>query len=503
MKINVIVADIIKSKSDVIVFPHFEGQNTLQGMIAILDKALNGVVTDLIQKGEIKGKFKEITQIYTLGKIQSPKVVILGFGKEEEINTEKIRVSVAEICKSFRKSKSYYVDFVTFEIESKKIKDIEISQSIVEGALLGTYEFNKHKIQDSQNQNGKGIGTFNLAVNNEEKVSSYQQGCRKGSIVAEASIITRDMVNEPANFMTPSKMAEISSLIAKKHNLKIDILGYDEIQKMQMGGLLGVAQGSREQPKFIIIEYQGNCSSDIDVALVGKGITFDSGGISIKPSENMGDMKGDMAGGASVISVMGAIAQFKPQINVLGIIPATENMPSGSAMRPGDIIKIMNGKTVEIISTDAEGRLILADGICYAKQRGAKRIIDIATLTGGCRIALGDICTGAFSNNQELVNSLMLAASAAGECVWQLPMNEEYRELNKSEIADLKNSGGRYGSAISAAWFLGEFAEEASWVHLDIAGTAMSEKERGYVVKGATGIPVRTIINYLLSIHKQ
>jgi len=250
------------------------------------------------------------------------------------------------------------------------------------------------------------------------------------------------------------------------------------------------------------MEYYGNNSSDIDVAFIGKAITFDSGGISIKPSENMGEMKGDMAGGAAVISTISAIAQFKPKINILGIIPATENMPGGSAMRPGDIIQIMNGRTVEIISTDAEGRLILADGICYAKNRGAKRIIDIATLTGGCRIALGDLCIGAFGNNQHLIDSIILAGSRTGECLWQMPMNDEYRELNKSDVADLKNSGGRYGSAISAAWFLGEFAEGTPWAHLDIAGTSMSEKERGYLVKGATGVPVRTLLNFVLSIKE-
>ena len=269
-----------------------------------------------------------------------------------------------------------------------------------------------------------------------------------------------------------------------------------------MGALLGVAQGSRQPPKFIVLHYRGGDSTKTDVALVGKGITFDSGGISIKPSEKMDEMKGDMAGGAAVMAAMSAIAQLKPKINVMAAIPATENLPGDSALKPGDILTAIDGKTIEIISTDAEGRLILADALGYAKKFGAKLIIDVATLTGACRVALGDICSGAFGNNQGLVDKVIAAGAEAGELIWQMPMYEQYKEQNKSDVADIKNVGGKYGGAITAAHFLAEFVGDIPWVHLDIAGTSMNEKERNYLVKGATGVPVRTLVNFVLSLAK-
>ena len=272
------------------------------------------------------------------------------------------------------------------------------------------------------------------------------------------------------------------------------------MQELGMGALLGVAQGSQQPPKFIIIKYRGGDSNDIDLLLAGKAITFDSGGISIKPSEGMGEMKGDMAGGAAVIAAMGAIAQLKPGINVTAFIPAAENLPGGRAAKPGDVLTAMNGKTIEIISTDAEGRLILADALSYANTLKARRIVDVATLTGACMVALGKICSGAFANNQELANAVVAAGNETGERIWQMPMFEEYKEQNKSDVADIKNAGGRYGGAITAAQFLAEFAGDTPWVHMDIAGTNMTDKEQGYLVKGATGVPVRTLVNLVLSL---
>jgi leucyl aminopeptidase len=337
-------------------------------------------------------------------------------------------------------------------------------------------------------------------VKDSQDIPEMEQGCQRGRIISEAVALARDMVNEPANVVTPTSMAEIAGHQAQKYNLEIKVIEREEMRTMGMGGLLGVSQGSQQPPKFIVLSYKGRETTEVDIALIGKGITFDSGGISIKPSEHMGDMKGDMSGGASVIGTISAIAQIKPAINVAAIVPATENMPSGSAMRPGDIISIMNGKTVEIISTDAEGRLILADAVSYARRMSARRIVDVATLTGACRIALGDICTGLFGNNQELIDLIVAAGKETGECIWPMPMYEEYKELNKSDVADIKNSGGRYGGAITGAWFIGEFAEGIPWAHLDIAGTYMTDKEKGYQVKGATGIPVRTLINLILTL---
>ncbi len=310
------------------------------------------------------------------------------------------------------------------------------------------------------------------------------------------------MVNEPANYMTPSSMAEIATSLAKSYGLELEVLEREQMQKLGMGALLGVTQGSRQPPKFIVLRYQGGDSAQVDLALVGKGITFDAGGISIKPSEGMVEMKGDMAGGAAVMAALGAIARLKPRLNVIALVPCTENLPGGEALKPGDVLTAMNGKTIEIISTDAEGRLVLADALSYAGKLGAGRIVDVATLTGSCRIALGDGCSGVFGNNQELVDKIIAASAVAGELMWQLPMYEQAKEQLKSEVADIKNVGGKWGGAITAAHFLAEFAGDTPWVHIDIAGTSLSEKDRGYIVKGATGVAVRTLVNLALSLAK-
>jgi leucyl aminopeptidase len=498
MEIKVAKVDITKSTANAIILNYFENTGGLPDDILPIDRALDGAILKLITQGEIKGKFKELTTIYSLGKLPATKVVILGLGKKGELTSDKIRTGTAEICKHLRQKGSDQVDLLFNITGISGINAFILGQSITEGALLGTYTFKKHVTKTEDNME---IKQLNIITSDEAEAAELERGCQQGKITAESTILVRDMVNEPSNYMTPYDMSQIALRIAEKYSLDIKILEREDMHEQRMGGLLGVSQGSQQPPKFIIMKYQGQLSNAIDIALVGKGITFDSGGISIKPSSGMGDMKGDMAGGASVIGVMNALAQLKPKINVAGLIPATENLPSGTALKPGDIITIMNGKTVEIISTDAEGRLILADAISYAKKLGAKRIVDIATLTGSCQIALGDVCTGAFGNDQVLVNQIIAAGNQAGECIWQMPMNEEYREQNKSEIADVKNTGGRYAGAITAAWFLGEFTDGTPWVHLDIAGTSMLEKDRGYQIKGSTGVPTRTLINLALSLN--
>jgi leucyl aminopeptidase len=274
------------------------------------------------------------------------------------------------------------------------------------------------------------------------------------------------------------------------------------MEKEGMGSLLGVAQGSRQPPKLIVLSYKGDKKSTGTLGFIGKGITFDSGGISIKPSEDMWEMKGDMAGAAAAMAALSAIAQLKPKVNVTAVIPATENLPGGKALKPGDVLKAINGKTIEVVNTDAEGRLILADALGYAVKQGLSPLVDLATLTGACHIALGDICSGILGNSQELIDKVIKAGTEAGERLWQMPMYEEYKEQNKSDVADIKNSGGRYGGAITGAQFLAEFAGDMPWVHIDIAGTARTDKERGYLVKGATGIGVRTLINFALASAK-
>jgi leucyl aminopeptidase len=492
-------SDIRLLAGGALILPFFESQAELGSVIGPIDLALNGAISQLVKKGEIKGKHKEITTIFTLGKLASPKVVILGLGKKSELSLEKIRVAGADAAKHLR-HKNAGVVYMGVPADLNGLAQNEVGQAIGEGVRLGSYTFRKHFTKAPEYTE---LQEFNLVAESAAQTEELQKGVRDATIIAEAVALARDLANEPGNSLTPSDLVNAAVAVAGRQKLEIRIIEKDEMKILGMGGLLGVAQGSVQPPKFIVMTYQGRTSEAIDLALVGKGITFDSGGISLKPSDNMGEMKGDMAGGADVIAAIGAIAQLKPAINVTAIIPATENMPGGSALKPGDIISIMNGKTVEIITTDAEGRLILADALCYAQKIGAQKIVDIATLTGSCHIALGEVCSGTFGNNQEFIDQMIEAGRETGECMWQLPMNEEYRELNRSDVADVKNSGGRYGGASSAAWFLREFVEVVPWIHLDIAGTSTTDKERGYLIKGNTGIPCRTLIRLALNLAKK
>jgi len=499
MEIKVIAGDITKVKADAILVNFFEEKESLEGNIATIDKSLDGAISQLISQGEIKGKLNEITVIHSLGKLPATRVVVAGLGKEGELSQDKVRGAVAETCRLLQPKGSESIATIAQGAGINRISPEDAAQAVTEGALLGTYSFRRHITKEAEY--GK-IKQLTIVDTDETKLPVLEQGCHRGKILAEATNLARDMVNEPANYMTPSQMAEVAANLAETYGLELSILEREQMQELGMGALLGVTQGSRQPPKFIVLNYKGSESTEIDVALVGKGITFDSGGISIKPSNGMAEMKGDMAGGAAVMTALGAIAQLKPKVNVTAIIPATENLPSDNALKPGDILTAINGKTIEIISTDAEGRLTLADALGYAKQLGAKLIIDVATLTGACRVALGTVCSGAFGNNQELVNRVIAAGAEAGELIWQMPMYDQYKEENKSDVADIKNVGGKYGGAITAAQFLSEFVGDTPWVHLDIAGTSMSEKQKNYLVKGATGVPVRTLVNFILSLAK-
>jgi len=499
MEIKVIAGDITKIKADAIIVNFFEGMERLDGDIAVVDKALDGAISQLISQGEIKGKLNEITIVHSLDKLPTARVVVSSLGKQSELSPNKVRGAVAETCRWLRQKG---IGNIATTAQGAGINDIgleDAAQVVTEGALLGLYSFRRHITRE--NDKPGEIKQLSI-VGSDEAKPRLEEGSSKGKVLAEATNLARDMVNEPANYMTPNHMAEMAMRLTKSHGLEVSVLEQEQMVESGMGALLGVAQGSRQPPKFIVLHYRGGDAAEINVALVGKGVTFDSGGISIKSSEGLAEMKGDMAGGAAVMAAISAIARLKPKINVTAIIPATENLPSGNALKPGDILTAMNGKTIEIITTDAEGRLILADALAYAKKSGAKFIVDVATLTGACIVALGNVCSGAFGNNQELVDMIIAAGNEAGELIWQMPMYDEYKEQNKSDVADIKNAGGRYGGAITAAKFLAEFINDTPWVHLDIAGPSLSEKERGYLVKGATGVPVRTLVNLVLSLAK-
>jgi leucyl aminopeptidase len=500
MEIKAVTDDIVKVKTGAIIVNHFKGVKHPEGAAAAVDEALDGAISRLIKQGDIKGKLNEITLLHSLEKLPAERIVITGLGKKRELTVDKVRSTVAETCRWLRQKGVTGMATIVQGAGINKINIEDAAQAVTEGALLGLYTFRRHITKEENSF--KDVKELVL-VGDEKEKPLIERAINRGRSMSEAVNWARDMVNEPGNYMTPGHMADAARKMAGDYGLRVEVLEKEQMTELGMGALLGVAQGSQQPPKFIVLQYKGSESDDIDMALVGKGITFDSGGISIKPSERMSDMKGDMAGGASVMAVLITLARLKPEVNVTVIVPATENLPSGTALKPGDILTAMNGKTIEVLNTDAEGRLVLADALSYAKKLGARFIIDVATLTGACQIALGNICTGAFGNNQELVNRIIAAGDEAGELIWQMPMYDEYKEQLKSDIADIKNIGGRYGGAITAAKFLEEFVDKTPWVHLDIAGTSDTDKEKGYLVKGATGVPVRTLANLIISMSKQ
>jgi leucyl aminopeptidase len=495
MEIKVVAGDVAQIEADAIVVNLFEGVTQLGGATGAVDKALDGAITSLMGRGEIKGKFEEISIVHTFGRLSAGIVAIVGLGKRDDFDIDKVRRVTGQFCRTLRKLNCRKIATVLHGAGAGNIELKASAQAIAEGAILGLYSFNRYKKAESED-----VDEILLVEREREEVPILESVVSNGKLIAEATNLARDMGNEPANYMTPGRMAETARELATKYHLGCMVFDREDMETMGMGALLGVARGSSQPPKLITLTYKGDERSPATIGFLGKGITFDSGGISIKPSEGMGEMKADMAGAASVIAALAAIAQLGPRINVTGIIPATENLPSGTALKPGDILKAMNGKTIEVISTDAEGRLILADALSYSVKQGLSPLIDLATLTGACRVALGLSYSGLFGNDQRWTETVLEAAERTGERMWHMPMPEEYREQIKSEIADVKNTGDRYGGAITAALFLAEFVDQTPWVHIDIAGPRLSPKESGYVVKGATGVGVRTLVE--LALHE-
>jgi leucyl aminopeptidase len=476
------------------------GQHTkepvLTGKAAEVDSLLSGLIQAIYNDGEFKAEIGELSTLHSMGKLTAKRILVVGLGANEKLNTQSIRRASAIATRHLQQTGAKQVAFALHSEEW----NINLNSSIeaeVEGALLGLYTFKKYK-HTNTNGNGKGITRIDLLANNTSS-ASLALAVDHGVALAEATNFARDLVNEPPNVLTPSELANRASAMAKQFDLQCAILDRPEMQKLGMGGLLGVAQGSVEPPKFIILRYLGAPQSDEKgIALVGKGITFDTGGISLKPAERMHEMKGDMAGAAAVIGAMHAIAVLKPAINVTALVPTTENMPSGTAYRPGDILRIMNGKTIEIVNTDAEGRLVLADALSFAVKEGLSPIIDVATLTGGIVVALGSVMSGIFCNEEVLSNEIIAAGQVAGEKFWLMPLDDEYKEAIQSDIADIKQTGGRYASAATAAKILEQFVGDARWAHLDIAGTDFIDTKKTYQEHGATGVAVRTLAEFVL-----
>ncbi len=467
----------------------FEEAPASSGTVERLPGETRNLLQQLQTAGELTGKAFECTILRWPAGMAASKLLVVGAGKSEKFSETHLRHLVGAAVRNLRSRRVRELAWILGSTEPSAVA------SVVEGALVADYDADRYRTE----RNGeKGIDNLWLATGGDTLPAEAEAALNRGRIVGEAQNFTRELVNEPSNQMTPTRLAERASEMATRFGLKCEVLGPQEIQDLKMGAFWAVAQGSKEPARLIVIRYSPEDTPEQPViGLIGKGITFDSGGISIKPSENMHEMKTDMAGGATMLGVMQAIAQLKPRVRVTALIPATENMPSGNAYKPGDVITSMSGKTIEILNTDAEGRLVLADALTYAKRLGCTVLIDAATLTAAVVVALGTFTTGVFGWNKDWVNRVLAAANVAGEKMWQLPVDDDYRDLYKSSIADLANTGGRYGGAITGAMFIGEFAGDTPWVHLDIAGTRWANEEKPYRAKGPTGHGLRTLVELL------
>ena len=446
------------------------------------------LLSEVYSSGEVTGKIFEMTLVHHPQGFQARRLLLAGAGKKEKFTSAELRrVSGAAL----RHLKSRSLKSIAMLLDAKYAGAEEV-EAAVEGAIVGDFETDRYK---TDKKDMKVVDRFTVAVPGGG--ADLDAGLERGRITAEAQNLTRELANEPANRLTPLSLAESARSMATAYGLECDVLDQDRMKQLGMGSLLGVAQGSAEPPALIVLWYKPSnpAANGVHLGLVGKGVTFDTGGISIKPADGMEKMKYDMSGGAAVIGAMRALAQLKPPIPVTALIPAVENMPGSKAQRPGDIVTSLSGKTIEVINTDAEGRLILADALTYAKRLGCTHLVDAATLTGAIVVALGHVNIGAFSNNDQLAERVLAAAQAAGEKMWRLPVDDDYKEQLKSPFADIANVGGRPGGAITAALFLREFADDTPWVHLDIAGTAWQEESKPYASKGPSGTAVRTFVN--------
>lgn len=498
MEITVKVGDIVKEKSKAIVVNLFEGVTNPGGSTGAVDKSLNGAISLLIKDREIKGKLNEVTLIHTLGNIDSDRVIVVGLGKQSEFDTESIRKVSATVSRYLQGIGVFEFSSIVHGAGIGQIDEKDAAQAMIEGALQGLYRFDKYK---SDKDKKPSIKKLNIVELDKTKVQNIQQGVKTGTILSDAVNLCRDLVNEPANKMTPTRLAEVALEVAIQNGMDIRVLDKAEMEKLGMGAILGVAQGSDEEPKLIVINYNGDSSEASEsIGFLGKGITFDTGGLDLKNAAGMRRMNGDMAGGAAVLAAVQAIARLKPKLNLMIVIPATENGIGGKAQRPGDVVKTMSGKTIEIDNTDAEGRLVLADALSYVQSQGISKIVDVATLTGAISTSLGNVRMGVFGNDQNWIDAFISSSEKVGEKAWQFPMDEEYKKQYKSDIADIKNTGGRNGGSITGAQIIGEFAGDASWVHVDIAGVSRSESLTGYTPKGATGVPVRTLVQMALTL---
>lgn len=503
MEIRTQVQSIERARGDLLVVNEFEGIKKPGGATGAVDKALDGMLSKIAKEEGFTGKEEEIVLFPTFGKIPAKRVLLVGLGNKKDFSHETVRRAAGRTIREAKRVQAKKIVSILHGAGIGGLKPREAACALVEGLLLSDYQFTKYKKEAVQKAKKTQIKEVLIPQLDNRSIKVIEQGITEGRFRAEAVIFARDLVNEPSSEMTPVKLVEIARLIANKNSrVSVKIYGRSALERMGAGGILGVARGSAEEPYLIHFIYKPKIKAK-KIAICGKGVTFDSGGISIKPSDAMYIMKSDMAGGASIFGLFSKIREIEPKIEVHGIVGVCENMPSGQAIKPGDIVKTINGKTIEILHTDAEGRVVLADTLAYASKQKPDFIVDLATLTGSCRVALGEEVAGLMGNDLKLMGKIKEAARESGELVWELPLMKEYAGQIKSDIADVKNiTQSRYAGVITAGLFLKEFISEGQpWAHLDIAGPAFAEKQTlSYVPIGGTGFGVRTLIDLLKKI---
>ena len=497
MEIKVTIGDVSQQETPALIVNLFQGVKTPGGATGAVDGALGGVISGLIADGEISGSLGELTLVHTPNSaypsFKPGRVLVAGLGKRDAFGYDTVRRVTAGALRKLERASISEAVTIVHGAGIGGLDPAACAAAIAEGAVLGLYKFDKYKTTGGKNK--PKFESLSLVDIVQDNRPALEAGIERGKTYAGAGVAARDMVNEPANLFPPSKMAETACEVANSASLGCTVLEREDVGKLGMGAYLGVAQGSSQPPKFIHLTYEGDPDdADNNIWLIGKGITFDTGGISLKPGAGMGAMKGDMGGGAAVIGAIGAIAQLKPRINVHAVVAATENMPGPAAQRPGDIVTAMDGKTIEVDNTDAEGRLTLADALGYAKSKGASRIVDMATLTGAASVALGRGQSAVFGNDDELADAVIAAGASTGEAMWRLPLDDVSKRQNSSKVADIKNTGGRPAGSITAAHFIAEFAGDTPWVHVDIAATNMVNSTSGVLVAGATGVGARSLV---------
>lgn len=493
MKFQAISGNFSEANVEALAVAVFKDEKTTTGVLKDLDKLTGGLIASVIKTEEFKGDSGEavLLRFAAKGKVKATRLLLLGAGEKGDYKAPAVATLAGTATRSLRK-----LNVKSFALLPRSdASATDVAQNAAQGFITSQFELDKYKTKD---KNEKSVDTLVICVEG-AKPADLKKGIERGQGIGDSMNFTRDLANEPPNILTPTEMANRAKTMAKQVGLKCDILDEAKIEKLGMGSLMSVSIGSEQPAKLIILKYtpqKSTAKKGEMLALVGKGITFDTGGISIKPAEGMDAMKYDMSGGATVIGAMRAIALLKPTVPVLGVVAAVENMPDGKASRPSDVVTAMNGKTIEILNTDAEGRLILADAVAYAEKQGATRIVDMATLTGAVIIALGDQNTGIMGNDQAFVDEIIACATEAGEGFWQLPISKEYSKQIRSDIADIKNIGPRgKAGTIMGAVFIQEFVDKAKWAHLDIAGTAWADSAKGHQAKGPTAVAIRTLLN--------